>query len=305
MPFFVDNAPAGTVWVVAHDESREFDREDERIIKTLAQFAAIAWQLSNARRDDQRKHHVEQSVQRATSHLEIAHQRVRETQVLSALGTTVAKIIHDLANPLNSIATAVHLLEFSLGRNGERQQMAEALQDIKEENARVRELIEELRQFARPLGLSRGTVNMTNMLAEVVREVSALCSPDFIEIAPRLAEDLPMVNGDGAKLRRVFLNLCKNSLEAMPSGGKLVIDAYAGAENITVEVQDTGVGIPKEMDIFEPFTTSKRAGWGLGLSIVRQITLAHGGTIDYVSESGKGTKFTVCFPSVAVEDLGN
>ena len=89
-----------------------------------------------------------------------------------------------------------------------------------------------------------------------------------------------MLSADPKKLTRVLLNLCKNAFEAMPQGGRLTIRGYAREKNIVVEIQDTGGGIPSNMNVFEPFTSSKAKGWGLGLSIVRQIILAHGGTID-------------------------
>ena len=117
-----------------------------------------------------------------------------------------------------------------------------------------------------------------------------------MEIEQKLSENLPMLTADHEKLTRVFLNLCKNSLEAMPEGGRLTILCYAREKNIIVEVQDTGCGIPKGMNLFEPFTTSKANGWGLGLSIVRQIIFAHGGTVEYVSELGKGTTFIILNP---------
>jgi signal transduction histidine kinase len=103
-----------------------------------------------------------------------------------------------------------------------------------------------------------------------------------------------MVMGDPEKLMRVFLNLCKNAVEAMPAGGRLTVACDAREKEVRIEIHDTGRGIPTGMNLFEPFTTSKPNGWGLGLSIVRQIVLAHGGTIEYVSEAGKGTTFMIC-----------
>jgi signal transduction histidine kinase len=301
VPFHVDNKPVGTVWLVAHDESRKFDREDERIVETLAQFASVAWQLWKARADaEQRNQELEQRVRDRTRELEDTHRRLRESQVLGTLGTAAAKVIHDLANPLNAISTSVQLLERYLATNSERHLIAEIVQDLKEENDRVHKLIEELRQFTRPLELNLEPINVTKMLLQVIHEVSMVCTDSHsIEIEPKLSEAPPMVTADHEKLTRVFLNLCKNSLEAMPEGGKLTLRCYAREKNIIVEVQDTGFGISKDMNLFEPFTTSKPNGWGLGLSIVRQIILAHGGTIEYDSELGKGTTFTICLPRAA------
>ena len=103
VPFHVDNKPVGTVWIVAHDENRKFDREDERITKTLAQFASVAWQLWKARADAERRNQeLEQCVRDGTRELENTHRRLREAQVLGTLGTAAVKVIHDLANPLNN-----------------------------------------------------------------------------------------------------------------------------------------------------------------------------------------------------------
>jgi len=302
IPFHVDNKPVGTVWIVAHDEKRKFDREDERITKTLARFASVAWQLWKASADaEQRNQDLEQCVHDRTRELENTHRRLREAQVLGTLGTAAAKVIHDLANPLNAISTSVQLLERYLKTNSERHLVAGIVEDLKEENVRVHKLIEELRQFTRPLELNLEPVNVTKILLQVIHEVSIVCKDSHsIEIEPKLSEALPMVTADPEKLTRVFLNLCKNSLEAMPEGGKLTLRCYAREKNIIVEVQDTGCGISKDMNIFESFTTSKADGWGLGLSIVRQIILAHGGTIDYVSDVGKGTTFIICLPRITI-----
>ena len=179
------------------------------------------------------------------------------------------------------------------------------MQDLKQQDVRVHKLIEELRQFTRPLALNLEPVNLTEILLQVIHEASMVCKDShFIEIEPKLSEAAPIVTADPEKLTRVFLNLCKNSLEAMPEGGKLTLRCYARDKNIIVEVQDTGCGISKDMNIFESFTTSKANGWGLGLSIVRQIILAHGGTIDYVSDVGNGTTFIFVSPASQFNNLG-
>ena len=300
VPFHVANKPVGTVWIVAHDENRKFDREDERITKILAQFASVGWQLWKARLDAERRNQeLEQCVRDGTRELEDTHRRLREAQVLGTLGTAAVKIIHDLANPLNNISTTVQLLERYLATNRERDLIAGVAHDLKEENLRVHKLIDELRQFTRPLELNRGPVDANKTLLQVMHEVSVLSNDSqSMKIDLELSEDLPMVSADPEKLTRVLLNLCKNAFEAMPQGGKLTIRCYAREKDIVVEIQDTGCGIRRGMNVFEPFISSKAKGWGLGLSIVRQIILAHGGTIDYLSEQGQGTTFMICLPGI-------
>ena len=102
---------------------------------------------------------------------------------------------------------------------------------------------------------------------------------------------------DPDKMKQVILNLCKNAVEAMPQGGCLTVKGYlSSAETIVLEVSDTGIGIPEGMDIFEIFQTTKPDGTGLGLPLVSQIVSAHRGTVDYVSEPGKGTTFRLSLP---------
>jgi signal transduction histidine kinase len=235
----------------------------------------------------------------AKKELEVAHRKLREAQGLAAIGTAATKIIHDMTNSLNAISTTIQLEERHLARDSERssQLTSGAIQDLKEETNRVRALIEELRHFSQPLHLNLESVNLVQILSEVVRE--AICArnhADAIEIEQQFSENLPTVMADGEKLRRVLLNLFNNALEAMPKGGKLTAKCYAQLKNICLEIKDTGCGIPEEMNVFEPFTTSKPNGWGLGLAIARQIISAHKGSIDYNSERGQGTTFKIFLP---------
>jgi signal transduction histidine kinase len=105
-----------------------------------------------------------------------------------------------------------------------------------------------------------------------------------------------VIPGDQDKLKQVLLNLCKNAVEAMPNGGTLTVRAENSGPHVSIEVSDTGVGIPYGMNVLEPFVTTKTEGTGLGLSIVRQIVNAHSGMLNYTSTPGQGTTFTVLLP---------
>ena len=130
--------------------------------KSLAQFASVGWQLWKARVDAERRNQeLDQCVHDRTRELENTHRRLREAQVLGTLGTAAVKIIHDLANPLNTISTMVQLLERYLETNTERHLIAEIVQDLKQQDLRVHKLIDELRQFTRPLELNLEPVDRT------------------------------------------------------------------------------------------------------------------------------------------------
>ena len=101
---------------------------------------------------------------------------------------------------------------------------------------------------------------------------------------------------DRDKIKQVLLNLIRNAAEAMPSGGKITIEVRATDNAVLLDITDTGIGIPLDMDVFEPFVTTKKEGTGIGLVIVRQIVTAHGGKISYRSRPGEGTRFRIELP---------
>lgn len=87
----------------------------------------------------------------------------------------------------------------------------------------------------------------------------------------------------------------------MPQGGTLTIKAYRSDAGVVLEIGDTGIGVAPGIDVFEPFTTTKSSGSGLGPVVVRQIVAAHGGNLTHTSEPGKGTTFRLILPQAALE----
>jgi signal transduction histidine kinase len=122
-----------------------------------------------------------------------------------------------------------------------------------------------------------------------------------VRVEQHLPPDLPLIQADRNRLKQALWNLCKNAVEAMPQGGTLTLQAHSSGADVILEIADTGAGIPPGVDIFEPFTTTKYSGSGLGLVVVRQVVAAHGGNITYSSEPGKGTTFRLALPQAALE----
>jgi signal transduction histidine kinase len=122
--------------------------------------------------------------------------------------------------------------------------------------------------------------------------------PENVEVLKNLDLDMIETPADGVHLERVFLNLAKNSLEAMPEGGELTITTRRCDGYAEVSFADTGVGIPEEnlKKIFDPLFTTKTKGTGLGLAICQEIVSKHKGTIDVKSRPGKGSTFAVKLP---------
>jgi signal transduction histidine kinase len=119
-----------------------------------------------------------------------------------------------------------------------------------------------------------------------------------VKVKMSLDPEIGEVSVDLTKMRRVFYNLIKNAVEAMPDGGSLTIKTEDASENIVAIVGDTGIGITEDIrnSLFKPFGSKKRDGSGLGLPSSRRIVAAHSGEISFESKPDRGTTFTVVIP---------
>ena len=225
-------------------------------------------------------------------------QQAVESERLATIGTMAAKFGHELGNPLNGMSLTIQLLEQRLQKQlaDPDAQVTSTLTRLKTEISRLNSLLQDFRSLSR-----KETYNFQPaQLAEVVTEAIEIELPEYAQrgviVDRQFDPDLPKVRIDIDKMKQAILNLAKNAVEAMPNGGKLLFAGFAGATAVTLEVTDTGAGIPAESDIFEPFFTTKSFGTGIGMTIVRQILAAHGGSVSYKSEVGKGTTFIVRLP---------
>src|SRR5262245_31161708 len=231
-------------------------------------------------------------------------------QRLESIGTLASGIAHDLNNVLSPILMAVHLLQTKFTDN-ESQRLLSVLQANTERGA---EMVKQVLSFARGAQGERIALQPKHLIREMVKTLRSTF-PKSIEIKVSIAEGLWPVIGDATQLHQVLMNLCVNARDAMPGGGKLVIEAqnididetYArmnvegkAGSYVMITVSDTGTGIGPEIinKIFEPFFTTKETGkgTGLGLSTVIGIVKNHGGFVNVYSEVGKETSFKVYLP---------
>ncbi len=229
---------------------------------------------------------------------ERAEQKLRMGERLAVLGVTAARVVHEIANPLNGMYTTVQLLErrFAKSQEGESNFLTVTVRDLKHEITRLRSLLQELRVFATLSRLQVAPLDVAQVVAEVLAIEARLCVAQGIRIERNLPTGLPLVMADREKLVQALLHLCRNALEAMPHGGTLTLRGFSSGMRVCLQVSDTGMGIPLGLKVFEPFTTTKAVGTGLGLTIVQQVVVAHGGTVTYASEPGQGTTFTLELP---------
>jgi signal transduction histidine kinase len=225
-------------------------------------------------------------------------QKAQQRERLAFLSTSAVVFAHEVGNALQAIFGSLEFIEIEL----KRREIIDALlmstlQGATREIDRLRSLLREFRSltYTQTLKLQRSD------LVKIVEEVLALqkLGSQAAGISIKLEYDtpLPLVMLDPAKITQAILNLCKNAVEAMPAGGCLSIRVFLSGSTIVMEIADTGVGLPDDVNPFQLFVTTKPAGSGLGLPVVQQIVSAHKGTISYVTELGRGTTFTVILPA--------
>jgi signal transduction histidine kinase len=155
----------------------------------------------------------------------------------------------------------------------------------------------DLLDFARPVT----PVLRPEPLDAVVDEAVAAAltgGPGGIDVRRELAHDLPPVPMDARLVRQALLNVAANAVQAMPKGGRLTVRMRRDPVGVLVELEDTGPGIPEDVQprIFEPFFTTKASGTGLGLAVVKRIVHGHGGEVTVASRPGRGTVVQLRFP---------
>jgi signal transduction histidine kinase len=216
---------------------------------------------------------------------------------MAAIGTAASILAHEIGNPLNGISATVQLLEHCLSRPTPpvAEAMLSSVQDLKSEVRRLTELLSEFKNIAWPQKLALGPVDLKRLIQQLAGEIEKRSLRQGVEVELECQADLPLLNGDDDKLKQALLHVLDNALDAMPHGGRLEVKAYRKEQTICVDIIDNGVGIPKNLKVFDLFSSTKPDGVGLGLFLVQQIVLAHDGAITYSSTPGQGTTFHVTF----------
>jgi PAS domain S-box-containing protein len=221
-----------------------------------------------------------------------------ENERLVAIGTTAAKIGHELANPLNGMSLTIQLLEQRLRKQSNLldTQITSTVNRLHNEVSRLSTLLEQFRSLSRREKFDFQRTTLTALVGEAIEIEMPRYAQLGIQVECSFPSNLPAITVDIDKMKQVIFNLTKNAAEAMAGGGRISIKGSTSDDRVILEISDTGTGIPPGIDIFEPFFTTKPQGTGIGLSIVQQIVRAHGGSITYNSDHGKGTTFVIALP---------
>jgi signal transduction histidine kinase len=227
-----------------------------------------------------------------------AEKSLRDSARVAALETTATLFAHEVANSLNGIFASLQLLDMNAREENSPDPELKSLRgSATQEIKRLGSLLQDFRCFVRPKKYYFEAIDLANLIEEAIKTEKLLYDSMGIRMKFEFPDALSPVRVDEDKIKEAILSICKNAVEAMPSGGVLTFRAYESDGGIFLEIADTGAGIPEGLKIFEPFLTTKPLGSGLGLPIVSQIISAHKGTIDYASEAGKGTTFKIGLPA--------
>lgn len=237
---------------------------------------------------------------RAQSDLDRTRELLARAETLSALGTLAAGVAHEIRNPLVSVRTFIQLLPERLHDEEFRTGFRDlALAEIE----RICALINDLLAFSRPSPSQLEPTDLGALVAQTVRLLDAEARKHGVQLTCEVADDLPLVHADEARVKQVLMNVVLNAVQAAPAHTAVEVTARAHAAGAVLEVADRGPGIPAEQvrQIFDPFFTTKASGSGLGLFIAERIVRDHGGSIEPRARDGGGTVFALLFPGGAEE----
>lgn len=234
-----------------------------------------------------------------------AQRAVGRAEKLAAVGRLAAGVVHEINNPLATIAACAESLEKRIkegafGDSPDAADLKEYLGLIRDEAFRCKSITNGLLDFSRLRAGQRVPIDMTEVIKATARLVTHQQRGDNVRIEIEAADDLPPVLGDAGQLQQAVVALATNAIDAMPEGGTLTLSTTRSGPRVLVRVKDTGIGIPPEImtKIFDPFFTTKDVGQGtgLGLAVCYGILSDHGGRLDVRSSVGAGTTFTITLP---------
>ncbi len=246
---------------------------------------------------------------RDVTDLKRLEEQLIQAEKLAAMGQMLAGVAHELNNPLTAILGVTELLR---ERSGADESTKRQLELTHRQARRAARIVQNLLEFSRPASPQKKPLDLNNILERTLQLHEHSLRRNNIEVDFRLPGELPGVVGDANQLIQVFLNLITNAEQAIREvrdSGRIQIRAGRNGNQLTITVQDDGVGIRPEalQRIFDPFYTTKRpgGGTGLGLSICMSIIREHGGNIEAETFPAGGSAFTIYLPVASGDPPGS
>ena len=270
------------VGIVCHEHVgpiRKWKREECQFAATVADLLSYFFEVHERLKAEEKRQQLEL--------------KLKDSHRLDALGRMAAGVAHDLNNLLGVITSGISVLQ----RGGDPEVLEAMDQSARHAAAMVSRLMS-LGRKQTPVALVQP---LDPLLTELDRLITSQLKPGWrlvLDVAKGLS-----IWADAGQLQQVLQNLLQNAIQAMPKGGVVVLRAHGKHAGVNFEVIDTGVGIAEENlpRLFDPFYTTRSEGHGIGLAVVQQLVMQHGGEISVSSSPGDGATFKVWWPSTPPE----
>ncbi|HKV41783.1 MAG TPA: ATP-binding protein [Blastocatellia bacterium] len=228
-------------------------------------------------------------------------EKLNQAERSAVIGRLTQGVAHEIRNPLNVLNLSIDHVnsKFAPEDEQQRQQFSGILSSIKDEIVRLNRMVTDLLNYGRPPKLDLKVVDMAALVKETMALVRAQADDQGVEITFEQNTEHTEVQADAERLKSCMSNIAINALQAMPGGGHLDAKVHRSDGFVEVVLSDTGVGISEDSiaKVFEPYFSTKQAGFGLGLAVTKKIVEEHKGSIEVASRVNKGTAFTLRLPA--------
>lgn len=281
------------------DVAAEFNRMVERLQATTVSKESLERSERRLRRTVKRLRQEIADRIRSEAERDRLETSLRRAETMSAMGTLVAGVAHEVRNPLFGIMSVLDAME---ARFGDRTELQRYLPVLRDEAGRLTRLMQDLMEYGKPPNRELASASIGEVLVEAVRHNESLASTNGVLLVSRFPEDLPSVRLDRDRLLQVFQNLLENAIQHSRPTDEVILETHVVGTNgerwIECVVADSGPGFQAEdlPHVFEPFFTRRQGGTGLGLSIVHQIAQEHGGEVAAANRREGGALMTVRLP---------
>ena len=236
----------------------------------------------------------------------------RGSDEIAILSRLAGGLAHEIKNPLSTMAINLALLDedwqLTAPQRGEdgaeptprQTRLARRIKTLKREVARLENILDDFLHYARGGEVNRAPADLSEIVREMLEFVESEHEVQSIRHHVDLPLTIPLVLIDEDRIKQALVNLFRNSAQAMPEGGELLVRLVRQGNHVELTVTDTGVGMtPDQVErCFDVYWSTKKGGTGLGLATTRRIIELHGGTIAVTSEQGRGTSITITLPLV-------
>lgn len=289
VPLILRGKTIGALQVLNKKSGDLFTQVDVEVLTSMSQHISMAMENAKLYR------RLEKKFELNARELKTAQDKLIRSERLVAMTHLVQGVAHEIRNPVTTIGGFTRRIKKILKRNPE---VDKYLNTILKESERLESLVRQLHEYTSVLAATLALDDIKATLHEVVNKFEPVARKQGVAVVTKIDESLPLTRMASSQIMTALSNIMQNSLDSMPNGGQLVLEAKQRNNQIFIKILDTGCGIRQEYlnSVYDPFFSSKTHGAGLGLAVVYQIVNNHDGEITIQSQEGKGTSVIIQLP---------